>query len=163
MFLKDHVSYLCLSLSVFNPAANWMEFFNFHTMWKITLQLHYFSLNNINKINTSALVLNSYQEGKRLHSLLPLKIINALLIMSRVRAFFDCEPKATLQNSPMCRSSGSRHSTERTEVHVTTAKVYWWAPSFIGASNVPCLHTWLRLVEVRSVMANLSVQLPDQL
>lgn len=96
MFLKDHVSYLCLSLSVFNPAGKWMESFNFHQMLKIALLLYYFSHNIINKINTSALVLNSCQTGQRLHSVLPFKLITALIIMSRVTKFFGYGPKAIL-------------------------------------------------------------------
>lgn len=70
--------HICASLSVFNPAAKWVELFNFHPVWKITLWLYYFSLNDINKINTYALDLNSHQQGQRLHSLLPLKVITAL-------------------------------------------------------------------------------------
>lgn len=96
MLLKDDRSYLCLSLSVFNPAAKWIKFLNLHPIWKITLQLYYFSLNNTNKINTSDLVLNSHQEGQRWHSLLPPQVIIALIIMSRVTTLLGCEPKAAL-------------------------------------------------------------------
>lgn len=84
-------------LSVFNPAAKWMDFLSFYPTWKITLVLYYFSLNDINKINTSALVINSYKEGQRFHSLLPLKLITAPIIMSRVTTFFGCEPKDTIK------------------------------------------------------------------
>lgn len=73
-----------------------MESFNFHHMLKITLLLYYFSYNIINKINTSALVLNSCQAGQRLHSVSPLKLITVLIIMSRVTTFFGCGPKAVL-------------------------------------------------------------------
>lgn len=38
---------------------------------------------------------------------------------------------------------GDRHTTERTEVHATTAKVYWWQLPFIEGSNFLRLHTWL--------------------
>lgn len=87
------IIYLCLS--VFNPAAKWMDFLSFYPTWKITLVLYYFSLNDINKINTTALVINSYKEGQSLHSLLPLKLITAPIIMSKVITFFGCEPKDT--------------------------------------------------------------------
>lgn len=86
---------------MYHICAKWMEFFNFHPMWKITLQLCYFSLNDINKINTPALVLNSHQERQRLRSPLPLQVIIALIMMRMVTTLLGCEPKAALQNIMM--------------------------------------------------------------
>lgn len=91
MFLKDHVS---LSLFVFNLAGKWVESFNYHHMLHNVLLQYYFSHNIINKVHTSALVLNFCQAGQRLHPN-DLKIITALIVISKA-TFFGCGPKPIL-------------------------------------------------------------------